>query len=396
MWGWNVPSVFGYTSTRMLLAAITSLLFCIFMGPLFIRALYRLKIGQKIRVEECPPLGELHRKKQDTPTMGGVLILSGMLLSLVLWMDFRSSYTWIFLLVTLVLGGLGGWDDFLKVKFKNAKGISASKKLRVQTLLALLVASYLIVPSVSNFVEEWTTLKPPVIKMAVSGSEAELPKEMKTLSQEEAASKIYFPFMKMPIELPESVFFVLLVILFDTFVIVGASNSVNLTDGLDGLASGCLIMVALTLGLVAFLSNNLDIALYLNIPYISYSGEVGVYMAALAGACLGFLWYNAPPAQVFMGDVGSLALGGIIGVAALMIKKEILLGLVGGVFMAEALSVILQVASFRYRNKKRIFLIAPLHHHFEYKGWAESKVVVRFWIVSLLLAFIAIASLKFQ
>lgn len=180
------------------------------------------------------------------------------------------------------------------------------------------------------------------------------------------------------------------------FVITGSSNAVNLTDGLDGLAAGSLIMVAGSLGIVAFVSNHQDLARYLNILYIEGSGEIAIYLCAMIGACLGFLWYNGYPAQVFMGDTGSLTLGGIIGVSAVLLKREFLLGIVGGIFVAEALSVILQVASYRFRNKKRIFLIAPLHHHFEYKGWPETKVVIRFWIVGLIFAIIGIASLRFQ
>lgn len=378
-------SRFEYTSTRMLLAAMTSLLFCIFIGPFFIRKLYELKIGQTIRKEDCPILGELHQKKQDTPTMGGLLILSGMLLSLLFWMDFNAIQTYLLIFTTFALGILGGRDDYLKLKYKNTKGLSARKKLFFQTLIASVVALYLLVPSISLSIKEKTGIDPPVIKVE-SGT------QMKPISLQKFASSIYIPFFKTPFFIvPTGVAF-----LFILFVIVGASNAVNLTDGLDGLAAGCLIIVASTLAIVAFVSNNLDISRYLNTPYIEGSGEIAVYLAAFVGATLGFLWYNGHPAEVFMGDIGSLSLGGVIGVSAILLGRSIFLGIVAGVFVAEALSVILQVTSYKLRNKKRIFLCAPLHHHFEYSGWPETKVVIRFWIVALLLAIIGIASLKLQ
>jgi phospho-N-acetylmuramoyl-pentapeptide-transferase len=205
-------------------------------------------------------------------------------------------------------------------------------------------------------------------------------------------TQFYLPFWKDPVFLLNGVLAFFLIV----FVITGSSNAVNLTDGLDGLAAGCLVMVSLVLALFAFLSNHIDLARYLNILYIEGSGEIAVYLMALAGASLGFLWYNGYPAQVFMGDTGSLALGGILGVSAVLLRREVLLAIAGAIFVAEALSVILQVLSYRYRNKKRIFLCAPLHHHFEYKGWPETKVVIRFWIISLLFAIIAVSSLKFQ
>jgi phospho-N-acetylmuramoyl-pentapeptide-transferase len=214
------------------------------------------------------------------------------------------------------------------------------------------------------------------------------------LTTREYMSRIYIPFYKNPIVLKG--FFIIFSFLLIIFVITGASNAVNLTDGLDGLASGCLVMVAVVLALFSFLSNNIHMARYLNILYLENSGEIGIYLFAMSGACLGFLWYNGYPAQIFMGDTGSLALGGVIGVASILLRREFLLAVIGGIFVAEALSVIIQVLSYRYRNKKRVFLCSPLHHHFEYKGWPESKVVIRFWIIGLLLAIIGMASLKFQ
>lgn len=404
--GIRVPAVFEYTSTRMLLAAVTALIFCIFVGPFFIRKLYELKIGQTIRKEECPLLGELHEKKQDTPTMGGILILSGMLLSLFLWMDFGSIFTWLLLLTTLALGALGGRDDYLKLKYKNVKGVSPKKKLLYQAIVAFVVVAYMSLSSVAEEVKWLTGISPPVIK--VESKERlhldpffALPEEKTAVTApisiklQDFAARLYAPFFKEPLWIFHGVGLIAM-FLFMMFVIVGSSNAVNLTDGLDGLAAGCLIMVASVIGFVAFLSNNLDISRYLHIPYIEGSSEIAVYMAAFGGACLGFLWYNSHPAQLFMGDIGSLTLGGVIGVSAVLLKKEILLGIVGGIFVAEALSVILQVGSYRLRNKKRIFLCAPLHHHFEYRGWAETKVVIRFWIVALLLALLSVGSLKFQ
>lgn len=389
VFGIRIPTAFFYTSTRMMLAAVTSLLFCIFLGPWFIKKLYQLKIGQSIRTEECPTLGLLHSKKRDTPTMGGILIIMGMLLSLFLWMDMHQAFTWIFLGTTLLLGLLGGWDDYLKLKYRNPKGLSAKKKLIGQLFLTAVLAGYLFFPNLQQSIDASFGIAPPQVKEFSATGETSL------LSVADYAGRIYLPFFKEPIlKLGYATFFLGGAFFF--FVIAGTSNAVNLTDGLDGLAAGCLIMVASCLALIAFLSNNVDIASYLNILYINGSGEIAVYLSAFIGATLGFLWYNAPPAQLFMGDIGSLTLGGIIGVAAVLLKREFLLALIGGVFVAETLSVILQVTSYRLRNKKRIFLCTPLHHHFEFKGYPETKVVIRFWIVGLLLAIFGIASLKFQ
>lgn len=390
VWGLKAPAVFGYYSTRMMLAAMTSLLLSIFLGPFFIRKLYELKIGQPIRSEECPLLGQLHAKKQNTPTMGGILILFSMLASMVLWMDWTHVFTLILLLTTLFFGWIGGHDDYLKLKYKNPKGMSAKKKLCFQLILSSLIAGYLLFPSISQAIHFGDWFAPPVIKEHINGNAS-----MMTISLRDYASRLYIPFFKDPVIIFQGVALIL-VGLFIFCVITGSSNGVNLTDGLDGLAAGCLIMVAACLIFFAFVSNHIDFARYLNILYIEGSGEIAIYLSAFIGACLGFLWYNGHPAQVFMGDTGSLALGGIIGVAAVLLKREFLLFIVGGIFVAEALSVILQVASFRLRNKKRIFLCAPLHHHFEYKGWPETKVVIRFWIIGLLLAILGIASIKFQ
>lgn len=396
--GLKIPSAFVYSSTRMLLAALTSLLVTILIGPYFIKKLYELKTGQSIRVEDCPLLVELHKKKKDTPTMGGILILFSMVVSLVLWMDVRSSFTWILLITTVWLGILGGYDDYLKLKYKNSKGLSAKKKFILQNTLGLLIALYLFCPPVTNALSCGKWFKPPAAKEQITvlkkeGSKVEYAGT--ALSAQTYMSRYYIPFLKDPVLILKGAG-VVFGILFTMFVITGSSNGVNLTDGLDGLASGCLVMVAGVLGLFAFLSNNLEMSRYLNIMYIEESGEIAVYMFALLGACLGFLWYNGYPAQVFMGDTGSLALGGIVGVAAVLLRREVLFALVGGIFVIETLSVILQVGSYKLRNKKRIFLCSPLHHHFEYKGWPETKVVLRFWIISLILSIFGIASLKLQ
>lgn len=396
VFGIKPPAAFLYFSTRMMLAAITSLIICIFLGPSFIKKLYELKIGQSIRIEDCPLLGALHQKKKDTPTMGGMLIIASMLISLFLWMNLTNVFTMILLLTTVLLGALGARDDYLKLKYKNPKGISAKKKLMIQCAIGTFLAIYLLVPQVSTLVQVGDWFAPPMIKEQSSIAALQDTEQTSTvLTIQEYASRVYAPFLKEPLFTFRGVF-VFCAAFFIIFVVTGTSNAVNLTDGLDGLAAGCLIMVAGALAIFAFVSNHIDLARYLNILYIEGSGEIAIYLCAFVGACLGFLWYNGHPAQVFMGDTGSLALGGIIGVAAILLKRELLLGLVGGIFVIEALSVILQVGSYKLRNKKRVFLIAPLHHHFEYKGFSETKVVIRFWIIGLLLAILGVASLKFQ
>lgn len=397
--GWNIPAVFSYSSTRMMLAAFTSLVLTIFIGPFFIKKLYELKIGQSIRdASEVPLLAELHKKKKDTPTMGGVLILSSMVVSLFLWMDLTSIYTWILLFTTLGLGLIGGVDDYLKLKRKNSVGLRPKIKFLGQILVAGSLSLYLLCPICSSLLSGKEFFLPPKAKefhKVVDSVSKQVSYTSSNLDTKELMGRLYIPFKKHPLFTLHG-FLLLFSFVFFICVIVGSSNAVNLTDGLDGLASGLLVLVACVLALFAFLSNNAQMAKYLNILYIEGSGEIAIYLLALAGATLGFLWYNGFPAQVFMGDVGSLSLGGLIGVSAVLLRREVLLAIVGAIFVAEALSVILQVYSYRYRNKKRIFLCAPLHHHFEYKGWPETKVVLRFWIIGLLLALVGIASLKFQ
>lgn len=403
--GYKTPAVFEYYSTRMLLGALTSLFLCIVLGPAFIKKLYELKIGQTIRTDECPLLGQLHHKKQDTPTMGGVLILSSIVISMFLWMDLHHSFTLLLFITTIFLGVLGGTDDFLKLKYKNTKGLSGKKKLLGQGILSAFIALYLLVPTVSEAFHKGLWFTPPVIKeqsrmTVVKHQDSETSPEVgsnhvRTVPLDEYAAGVHIPFVKGSMVVFSGLFAIFAAALI-MFVITGSSNAVNLTDGLDGLAAGNLLMVSICFAIIAFVSNNLDLARYLNIFYVEGSGEVAIYLSAFAGACLGFLWYNGHPAQVFMGDTGSLALGGALGVIAVLLKRELLFGLVMGVFVAEAASVIIQVASYKLRNKKRVFLCSPLHHHFEYKGWHETKVVVRFWIIGLLLAIIGLASLKFQ
>ena len=388
------PSVFSYTSTRMILSAITSLIITIFFGPMFIKKLYMMKIGQKIRTKEtCPLLAELHEKKKDTPTMGGILILFAILISLILWMDLTNIFTLILLVTTLWLGLVGAIDDYLKLKHKNSKGMPSKLKFLLQIIFAILIAIYLLWPIGEKISKKEFVKSPPAKEHVMKVKTSNTIKGV-NISSKEYFSRLYIPFYKKPIIFKGfSIFFIFLLMV---FVITGTSNAVNLTDGLDGLAAGCLVMSAAALALFAFLSNHIQMARYLNIIYLEHSSEIAIYLFAIAGACLGFLWYNGFPAQIFMGDTGSLALGGVIGVSAILLRREILLAIIGGVFVAEALSVILQVLSYRYRNKKRIFLCSPLHHHFEYKGWPETKVVLRFWIIALLLAIIGVASLKFQ
>lgn len=343
-------NVFQYVSFRVFGAAITGVLLSMLIGPSFIRYLQRKQIGQAIR-EDGP---QTHLSKRGTPTMGGALILIAIIVPTLMWAKLNNAMIWIVLGATLLTGLVGYLDDYKKVIKKDPKGLSARHKLLGQTLIAF-AASYLIYTL--------PEMPPPTLK---------------------------FPFFK-DVSLDLGPFF----ILFSTFVIVGASNAVNLTDGLDGLAVGPSITTAATFLILAYCAGHIRIAEYLQIPYIPGSGELAVFCAALAASCLGFLWFNTYPAQVFMGDVGSLALGTALGTVAVITKNEILLAICGGIFVLEALSVMAQVASFKLTGK-RVFKMAPIHHHFELKGWAEPKVIVRFWIISALLALITLSTLKLR
>lgn len=345
----GIFNVFRYITFRSLGAALTALLLSLVLGPWFIRWLSRMQMGQVVR-NDGP---QTHLKKSGTPTMGGVLILASMLTSLLLWADLSNQGLWIVIFVTFSYGVIGWVDDYRKVVHKNPKGLSARQKLIFQFLVAA-VASWLFL----KFTAVNAELRVPFFKNFVLD-----------------LGWVYVPFAMC--------------------VIVGASNAVNLTDGLDGLAIGPVITTAGTFLLLAYVAGHVKIAEYLEIPYVAGAGELSVYGAAMAAAGLGFLWFNAHPAQVFMGDVGSLALGGGIGALAVVTKNEILLLIVGGVFVMEALSVMIQVTSFKTRGK-RVFRMAPIHHHFELKGWPEPKVIVRFWIISILLAIVGLSTLKLR
>ena len=333
------------------MAIVTSFLISLILGPPIIRMLIRLKMTQNIRKEESQKLYELHSKKEATPTMGGILIILAVVLSTLLWADILNKYIILALLSIVWLGITGFIDDYLKHIRKKSKGLEVTTKLTSQIIFGLLLGSILF-------------LGP------------------------EHSAKIDVPFLK-DIFIDLGAFYILFVIL----IIASTSNAVNLTDGLDGLAIGSVIMVAFAFSILSYLSGNINFSRYLFIPYLAGSGELTIFCASILGAGLGFLWFNCYPASIFMGDVGSLALGGALGTIAVLIKKELLLVIVGGVFVLEALSVILQVASFRLR-KKRIFKIAPLHHHFQFLGWSESKIIVRFWIIAIIFALLTLVTLK--
>jgi len=335
------------------MATITAFLISIILGPIIIKFLTQLKIGENIRKEDSAKLYELHSRKQDTPTMGGILILLAILSATLLWADIFNRYIILVLFSTVWLGITGFIDDYLKHIRKKSKGLTAASKFTSQIILGLVLGIILFLTPQNS-------------------------------------TKIDMPFLK-DVSLELGIFYILFVII----VLTGSSNAVNLTDGLDGLAIGTVIMVALAFSVLSYVSGNIRFSSYLFIPYIKGSGELTVFCASILGAGLGFLWFNCYPASIFMGDVGSLALGGALGTTALLIKKELLLVIVGGIFVLEALSVILQVVSFRL-TKKRIFRIAPLHHHFQFLGWPETKVIVRFWILAALLSLFTIVTLKIR
>lgn len=374
--GLKVPQAFSYASTRMVLATITTLGLTILLGRGFIKKLYELKIGHTIRVADVAVLAGQYTKSRDVPSMGGILFITTILISALLWMDLSQPFSLLLLLSMLWMGFIGGMDDYFKMK--NKKGIRPRLKMVLQLALGSFLSLYLFCSPIAEA---------PAAKIKVEN-------EMKTLSSKQYASLYFIPCFKKPMVLKGAA--IAIAFILTLFVISGTANAVNLADGLDGLATGLVLLVALVLAIFAFVSNHLGIASYLNILYIEGSGEIATFLCATMGACLGFLWYNGYPAQVFMGDTGSLALGGILGVSAVLLRRELILALVGGVLVMETLSVILQVMSFRLRKGKRIFLCAPLHHHFEMKGWHEAKIVTRFWMIGLLLALIGLATLKMQ
>ncbi|MBP6252039.1 MAG: phospho-N-acetylmuramoyl-pentapeptide-transferase [Rubrivivax sp.] len=372
--------VFQYLTFRAVLAAMTALLIGLAFGPWVIRRLTALKIGQPIRENGV----QTHLAKRGTPTMGGVLILIGIGASTLLWFDWANRFVWIVLLVTFGFGAIGWVDDWRKVVQKNPQGMRSAEKYFWQSLIGLIAALYL-----AFSVSETSNLR--VLELFLrwigSGFANDLPPK----------ADLMVPFFK-TISYPLGVFgFIALTY----FVIVGASNAVNLTDGLDGLAIMPVVLVGSALGVFAYIVGHANFSRYLLFPYIPGAGELLIFCAAMAGAGLAFLWFNAHPAQVFMGDVGALALGGALGTIAVITRQEIVLGIMGGVFVAEALSVMAQVAWFKWTRKRtgtgrRILLMAPLHHHYEKKGWAETQVVVRFWIITMLLCLVGLASLKLR
>jgi phospho-N-acetylmuramoyl-pentapeptide-transferase len=343
--------VFHYLTFRAILGVLTSLTISFIVGPTMIRKLSRKKIGQAIR--ELGP--QSHYEKKGTPTMGGTLILVAIAVSTLLWADLSNRYIWVILLVTLGYGVIGFIDDYRKVIKNNSDGLSAKAKYLWQSIIGLVAAVFL-----------YETAQVP------------------------AETQLVVPFFK---DVMLNMGWVYIVLTY--FVIVGTSNAVNLTDGLDGLAIMPTVMVASGLGVFAYLSGHLEFSGYLAIPYLPNAGELIVFCAALVGAGLGFLWFNAYPAMVFMGDVGALALGGALGVLAVLVRQEIVLVIMGGVFVMETVSVIIQVASFKMTGK-RVFRMAPIHHHFELKGWPEPRVIVRFWIITVILVLIGLATLKLR
>jgi phospho-N-acetylmuramoyl-pentapeptide-transferase len=344
--------VFQYLTLRGILAAVSALALALFIGPSMIEMLSRYQIGQRVRTDGP----QSHLQKSGTPTMGGGLILVAMGLGTLLWADLSSRFVWILLATTLGFGLIGFYDDYLKLVVGNSKGLAARYKYLAQSLVGLVAALAL----------HW-------------------------LHQSPAETSLYVPFFKTVAVPMSTAGFVA----FSYFVIVGTSNAVNLTDGLDGLAIMPAVMVAVALGVFAYVTGNVKFATYLQIPYIPGVGEVLIFSATLVGAGLGFLWFNSYPAQVFMGDVGALAIGASLGTLAVIVRQEIVLFVMGGVFVLETVSVMLQVASFKLTGK-RIFRMAPIHHHFELKGWAEPKVIVRFWIISFVLVLAGLATLKLR
>lgn len=344
-------NVFRYITFRSAGAALTALLVSFLFGPRMISWLRQLKVGQQVR-NDGP---QTHLTKQGTPTMGGLLIILALVSSVLLWSDLTNKYVWVVLFATLTFGGIGFWDDYLKVVKKQSTGLRAREKFGLQILASLMVGLFLYYnPGDPNI----THLSVPFMKKLLID-----------------LGWFYIPFVAV--------------------VIVGSSNAVNLTDGLDGLAIGLVGIASTANAVIVYLGGNRIIAEYLKILYIPGTGELVIFCGALLGASLGFLWYNAHPAEVFMGDVGSLSLGGALGTLAVVTKHELILVIVGGIFVMETVSVILQVASFKLRGK-RIFRMAPIHHHFEQIGWPESKVIVRFWIVGIILALVSISSLKLR
>jgi len=368
-------NVFSYLTLRAVLAAGTALVIGLAAGPWVIRRLTELKIGQAVR-SDGP---QTHLAKTGTPTMGGALILISVGATTLLWADLGNRFVWVVLIVTLGFGWIGWVDDYRKVVRRNPKGMAASEKYFWQSLIGLVAALYLAFAIAAPTTEQ---IWPLMWQWLTNGFQFDLPPR----------SDLIVPFFK-NIAYPMGVFgFVILSYL----VIVGTSNAVNLTDGLDGLAIMPAAMVGAALGIFAYVVGRADFSRYLLFPFIPGAGEVAIICAAIAGAGLAFLWFNAYPAQVFMGDVGALALGGALGTIAVITRQEIVLFIMGGVFVMETVSVMLQVAYFKWTGGKRIFRMAPLHHHFELSGWKENQVVVRFWIITMMLVLVGLSTLKIR
>jgi phospho-N-acetylmuramoyl-pentapeptide-transferase len=399
VYGRDTPlRVFKYLSVRAALAAITAMALSIVLGPWLIRKLYALKVGQPIRRDECPPLHALHRNKEGTPTMGGVLIVAAIVLPTLLWADILGPFVLLVVGATLWLGLLGAVDDHLKIRHHNSKGLKARTKFFWQILLGAIVGVVLVVMPTPG--AQYSTTRPQLVQ-ELTGDDGQQNADGTRAAPDVRAilrdHKIYgypktlfLPFYRYPVA-SLGVLYVLLAVL----VVAGSSNAVNLTDGLDGLAIGCSTVVAFVYIVISYLSGNFLLSDYLNIEFVNGSGELVIFLSAMIGAGLGFLWFNAHPAQIFMGDTGSLALGGAIGTVALIVKKEFLLLIAGGIFVIEAASVILQVAYFKWK-RERLFRMSPLHHHFEMCGWSETKVTVRLWIIAITFALVSLASLKLQ
>jgi phospho-N-acetylmuramoyl-pentapeptide-transferase len=367
-------NVFGYITLRAVLATMTALVISFVVGPSMIRKLTQYKIGQAVR-DDGP---QSHLIKAGTPTMGGALILVSIATTTLLWADLRNRFVWVVLLVTLGFGAIGWIDDYRKVVYRNPKGLSVRTKFVWQSVIALLAAVYLAfsvsAPSTSQFLQLF-------FAWLYSGFNLDLPPK----------ADLIVPFFK-TVSYPLGVWgFIAL----SYCVIVGASNAVNLTDGLDGLAIMPTAMIAGALGIFAYAMGRADFSSYLLMPHIPGAGELTVICAAVVGAGLGFLWFNAYPAEVFMGDVGALALGAALGAIAVIVRQEIVLAIMGGVFVVETLSVMIQVASFKLTGR-RVFRMAPIHHHYELKGWKENQVVVRFWIITMLLVLFGLSTLKLR
>lgn len=346
-------NLFKYITFRAAAASVTAFLLCLILGPFIINFLKKLSCVEAVKREHAEKIEVFYAKKKDTPTMGGLLMISSVLISCFLWGNLSNRLFWISLATLLWFGALGFADDYLKVKMKDKKGLMGKTKMAGQLIFGALLAVYLY-------------LDPAF------------------------AGKLYVPFFKNLI-IPLG----LLYIPFVAMVLTGSSNALNLTDGLDGLAVGCMIFAAGAFAVIAYVSGHVDFARYLQIPFFAESGELAVFCLALVGAGVGFLWYNSYPASVFMGDTGSLSLGSALGVIAVLIQKELVLVIVGGVFVWEALSVIIQVVSFRCFGR-RVFLMSPYHHHLQLKGWPESKVTVRLWIVAFILALVGLSTLKLR